>query len=90
MQTFSMRHALRCPNGGLIIAHHNKIRDEIIHPAKTYFYPNRVCYEPLIHSGCSISEEEVNNQGISHRTRGDVSTRGLWEIQTEAIIYVRF
>ena len=40
--------------------------------------------------GHIISEEGVRHGGISPETKSDVSIRGLWEIQIEAIIDVRF
>ena len=37
MQTVSVRHVLSCPNGGLVITHHNEICDDIIHLTKQDF-----------------------------------------------------
>ena len=65
MQTFLVCHALICPNGGIVIAHHNKIRDEITHIEKQAFSPNCVRGYPLIHLGRRISEEGVRHRGIS-------------------------
>ena len=59
MQTFSLCHVLIFPNGGLVIACHNDICDEIIHLAKQAFSPNCILSEPLVHLVCSIYEEEV-------------------------------
>ena len=90
MQNVLVHHALSCPNGGLVIARHNEIHDEIIHLARQNFSPNCARGEHLIHLGRSISEEEVHHGGSVPETRGDVSIWGLWESQTEAIIDVRF
>ena len=90
MQTFSMRHVLRCPNGGLVIRHHKNIYDEIIHLAKQDFPPNCVCGKIIIHQGCRISEKEVCHIGSAPETCGDVSIRGLSESQMKTIIDVRF
>ena len=49
-----------------------------------------LCRKPLIHLGHSRSEEEVCHGGSVSEAWGYVSIRGLWEIQTEAIIGVRF
>ena len=67
---------------GLVIAHHNEIHDEIIHLTIQYFSNNCVHVGTLIHLGWSISEGEVNHDGSIPETWGDVSIRGLWEIQT--------
>ena len=90
MQTFLVRHALILPNGGLVVASHNEIRDNIIHLTKQYFSPTWIRGEPLIHVGRSIYEEEVHQVGIIPEMRGNMSIWGLWEIQIEAIIYVMF
>ena len=48
-QCFSIEHALQCKKGGLVVAHHNEIHDEVRHLAATTFTPNAVCNEPSIH-----------------------------------------
>ena len=70
MQTFFVRHTLRCPNGGLTITRHNEIRDEIIHLARKSFYPHYVHGEPLIYQGYSRSEGGIRNSGRIPETRG--------------------
>ena len=90
MQTFLVNHALNCNNRGLLTAYHNEICDNIIHIARQAFYPNCIHGKPLIHLGHIRLEEEVYHRGIFPETQGDVSIRGLWEIQTELIIGVRF
>ena len=49
MQTFFVRHILSFPNGGLSVARHNEIRDDIILLIKQAFYPHCVRGEPLNH-----------------------------------------
>ena len=56
MQTFSVHHALSCPNGDIIIACHNEVRDNIIHLLKQAFSPNCILSKPLIHLGHIIPE----------------------------------
>ena len=90
MQNFSMRHVLRCPNGGLVITHHNKICDEIIHLTKQYLSPNCVRGKIIIHHGYRRSEKEVCHIRSFPETRGDVSIRDLSESQMKEIIDVRF
>ena len=64
MQTFSLRHDMIQPNEGLVIAHHNKILDEIIHITRQSFYYNCVRRKTLTHLDHSISGEEVSHGGI--------------------------
>ena len=90
MQTFSVHHELRCPNGELVVTCHNDIRYEIIHLVKQDFSPNCICGEPLIHLGHSICEEEVCQGGCVPESRGVVSISGLWVFQLEEIIDIRF
>ena len=90
MQTFLVHHALSCPNGGLVITRHSEICNEIIHLVKKAPPPNCACGEPVIHLGRTRSEEEVHHRGRVPETQCDVSTRGLWESQTEEIIDIRF
>ena len=85
-----MRHTLSCSNGGIIIAHHNEICDETVHLAIHAFFPHCVRGVPLIHLGHIISEEEVCHGESITETWGGVSIRGLWEIDPEATIDVRF
>ena len=80
MKTFLVHQALIRPNGGLIIARHNELRDKIIYIAEKCFLHNCVQIEPLIHLVRSISEEEVRHRGSILETGGEVSIRGLWEI----------
>ena len=90
MQTFSVHDVMSCPNGGLIIARHNEICDEIIHLERQAFSPNFVRSEPLIHLLCSILEEDFSHGGRVPETYYGVSIQGLWEIRMEAIIDVIF
>ena len=90
MQTFSVHHALICPNEGLVIACHNEICDDIIHLTRQDFKTNCVSGKPIIHLGHRILEEEVRHIGSVTETWGNVSIRGLREIHTEEIIDVRF
>ena len=46
--------------------------------------------EPVIHQGCRILEEEASQGRGGLETRRDVLIRGLWKIQTDTIINVRF
>ena len=88
MQTFLMRHVLSCPNVGLVIRHHKYICDDIIHLARQDFSPNCVCGEIIIHQGCIITEKEVCHIWSVPETRGDMSIRGLSEIQMKEMIDV--
>ena len=78
MKTFLVRHALIFTNGGLVIAIHNDICDEIIHLAKQAFLPHCVLGKPLIHLGCIRSDRKVRHGGSVPETRGGVSIQGIW------------
>ena len=90
MHTFLVHHAFSCSNGGLVIKCHNERCNTIIHLYRQAFSPNYVRGKPLIHLDHSRSEEEVRHGGSITETWGDVSIQSLWEIQTGAIIDVRF
>ena len=90
MQTFLVCHALSCRNVGLVIVHHNEMQDMIIHLTRQSFSPHCIRSKPLIHLVPIRSEERVRCGGRVLETRAGVSIQGLWEIQTEAIIYVVF
>ena len=45
---FTLQHALACKKGGLVIFHHNEIRDELVNLAGKAFTPSAVRDEPLI------------------------------------------
>ena len=48
---FGVTHALSCIIGGLVIARHNKIRDELLYLSRRDFTSASVRAEPLIHQG---------------------------------------
>ena len=90
MLNFSVHHAISCRNGGLGIARHNEVRGDIMHLAIQALSYNCVRGIPLIHQGRKISEGEVHHVRRIPETRGDVSNQGLWQIQIEVTIDVRF
>ena len=53
---FGVTHALRCSTGGLIIAHHNKIREKLFYLSRRAFTSEYVCTKPLIRQGCARSK----------------------------------
>ena len=48
---FGVMDTLSCSSGGLVIARHNKSRDEILYLARCAFTPASVRTKPLIHQG---------------------------------------
>ena len=98
--TFSIRHALECKKGGLVIIRHNEIRDELVDLASKAFSPSAVHDEPKIHT-CRANEREsadgrqerpVQRLFCNDRTedRGNVLIRGgLWTKGTDCILDVR-
>ena len=83
-------HALSCRIGGLIIARHNEICDELLYLYRRAFTSAYVRAEPLIHQGRTISELEIlQGSDKNKETRGEVMTRGLWDRQVDATIDVK-
>ena len=90
MRNFWLRHTLSRPNGGLIVAHHNDICDEIIHLTEKLSPLTVHTSNLLIHLGHSISEEELCHVGRVPEAQGGVLIQVLWESQTEVIVDARF
>ena len=83
-------HALSCIIGGLVIAHHNKIRDKILYLSCWAFTSASLRAEPLIHQGRTRSELYIRQGSDNHKeTRGGVMIRGLWNCHVDAIIDVK-
>jgi hypothetical protein len=96
-QKFSVRHALECKKGGLVISCHNEIRDEPVDLASKALTPSAVRDEPRIHTSCPAELLTTTDQNLVIRNlhkrqgeeRGDVVIRGLWQQGPDAIIDVR-
>jgi hypothetical protein len=99
-QKFSVRHALECKRGGLVISRHNKIRDELSDLASKAFFPSAVRDEPIIHTSRASEPRSSPGKPASpavkrlfqnNRTedRDDILVRGLWARGTDCIIDVR-
>ena len=70
---FGVTHTLICIIGGLFIARHNEIRDEILYLSQRAFTSASVSVKPLIHQGRTRSELEIRQGSYKHKdTRGDV------------------
>ena len=86
---FGVIHVLSCSIGGLVIARHKKIRDEILYLSRRAFTSAYVHDEPLIHQGHTRSEQEIcQGSDKDKETRGDLMILGLWDHQVDAIIDV--
>ncbi len=99
-QKFSVRHALECKRGGLVISRHNEIRDELSDLASKAFFPSAVRDEPRIQTSRAAESDTspgkpespaVKRLFQNNRTedRGDILVRGLWARGTDCIIDVR-
>lgn len=97
----SVRHALKCNHGGMVISRHNKVRDELSFILSQALTPSSVRSEPLIFptsptmptTGMMEDEREDALEKFKEEAgraeRGDISVRGLWECQTTCIVDVR-
>ena len=65
---FSICHALDCKNGGLITAHHNKLRDGVANLGGKAFTPVHVRDDPIIFTGCAVQggepKEKTEGKGM--------------------------
>jgi hypothetical protein len=92
-QKFSVRHALECKPGGLVISRHNEIRDELSDLASKAFSPPQFhtshAAEPRSSPGKPASPA-VKRLFQNNRTedRDDILVRGLWARGTDCIIDV--
>ena len=85
-----VHHGLSCSNGGLVTIRHNKVCDNILYLTRQALPSHCVHGKNFIHQGHSILEEEVcHGRGVLE-TIWDVLIWGLWGIQTDAIIDIRF
>ena len=83
-------HSLSCSIGGLVIAHHNEICDELLYLSRRAFTSESLHAKPLIHQGCTKSEQDIRQvSNKDEETRGYVMVRGLWDRQVGAIIDVK-
>ena len=77
---FKVTHIIICSKGGLVIAHHNGVRDELLYLDRRDFTPASVCAEPLIHQGHIRSEREIcQGSDKDKEMRGNVMIRGFWD-----------
>ena len=97
-QSFSVRHALQCHNGGLITMRHNELRDELCDLAARAFAPSAVRDEPKINLGHvadsaqatpTNSSVQVHHHNQGDDDRGDLLVRGFWARSTDCIFDVR-
>jgi hypothetical protein len=68
-QKFTVRHALECKKGGLVISGHNEIRDELSDLASKAIIPSAVCDEPLIHNSRTTVEMRASEESNPQVTR---------------------
>jgi hypothetical protein len=87
-QKFTVRHALECKKGGLVISRLNEIREELSDPASKAIIPSAVRDVPLIHNSRTTVEMTASEESSPQVTRslhknkgeerGDVLIRGFW------------
>lgn len=96
---FTLRHALACKKGALVLIRHDEVRDELANLAARALTPSRVRDEPSIYPSRSCAPSTASQQPTSpvrrnlQKTagdeRGDISIRGLWSRGVDCIIDVR-
>ena len=85
-----MTHALSCSIGGLVIAHHKKIHEELLYLSQRAFTSSYVRAKPIIYQGRTRSELVIRQGSDKHKdTRGEVMIQGLWDHQVNAIVDVK-
>jgi hypothetical protein len=97
-QKFSVRHALGCKKGGLVISRYKEIQDKLSDLASKALIPSAVCDEPRIYTSRPAEPMQELDPNLPvkcnfHKDRGkdqgDVLIRGLWARGTNCIINVR-
>jgi hypothetical protein len=99
LQKFSVRHALECKTGNLVISRHNKIRDELSDLASKALSPSSVHDEPKILNSCVLESKGADESKTDpvkrlfcnkncNEDRDDILIRGLWTRGTDCIIDV--
>ena len=63
-QNFSVRYALACKKGGLVICRHNEIRDELSDLASKALIPSALRNEPRIHPSRPATEEKESSDPL--------------------------
>ena len=87
---FIVVYALSSSIGGLVIACHNKICDELFYLSRHAFTSEYVCTKPLIHQGHTRSEQEIcQGSDEDKEMGGNVMVQGLWDYQVDTIIDVK-
>lgn len=102
---FTSGHALQCRTGGLIIARHNDIKDELAELCGRVFKPSEIHDEPAITHGRAqrfqhpspATQDSSTSSSPPHtllplendEDRGDLNIRGFWKPRHECIIDVR-
>ena len=77
---FGVTQAIICGTGGLVIAHHNKICDELLYLDQQAFTPVSVHAKPLFHKIHTRSEKDIFQRSDKDKeTRGDLMIQGLWD-----------
>ena len=83
-------HTLSYSIGGIVITHHNKIRDKLLYLSQRAFNSAYVRAKPLIHQGRTRYDQDISQVSDKHKEkRGDMMIRSLWNCQVDAIINVK-
>ena len=91
----SVKHSLKCKNGGLVVLRHDEVKNEPMELCEKAFNPSSVCDKPQINP-CRCEEEktvsrdsEIKAPKKGDNDRGDILVRVFWTKARDYIVDVR-
>ena len=91
---FDIYRALDCKKGGLVMAHHNKLCDEVANLASKAFTPTHIHDAPQIYTGPAMRGWKDNIKGSPKKDKGELKggllIRDLWMQGTDSIHNMNF
>ena len=93
-ETFTLSHALSCKTWGLIIIHHDEIKDELGELLSQALSHSAVRNDPSIKPSpttrtVTTNDNNNNQEEEQHKRRGDLLVRGLWKRSKHCVIDVK-
>jgi hypothetical protein len=88
-ERFSVEHAMKCKQGGLVTNRHNDFKAEWQHLCAEALTPSAVSDEPQIHISRDVRTAGAHGTGPAPELKGDAAVHGFWRRGTTAIFDVR-